>query len=859
MPELLAPAGSPQALFAAVSAGADAVYLGLDGFNARRNADNFTVETLGQACDYAHLRGARVYVTLNTVVLPHELGQALELARSAYLAGADALIVQDVGLCAQLSHQLPDARIHASTQMNVHNAAGVRAAVELGASRITCARELSLGEIAHLAQVAKALGAEIEVFAHGALCVCYSGQCLMSSLIGGRSANRGMCAQACRLPYTLKEVDNPDRELRSPGPHLLSPKDLCTIDDLIELVDAGVSSLKIEGRMKSPEYVYATVDVYRRVLDRIAQARGDGSAQRASRMSGPTDAERTRLSAVFSRGFTEGYLSGERNAAIMSFQRPNNRGQAIGRVKSLKSGVLSIAVTQPIRPGDVLEVWTSKGNKAIKVERECMSASKTATIELGEDARGIRQNDRVFRVRSADAAFSGDANHPKVPIVGSIELSLGKPLALSLRPATLEEVRARIAYGRLDALGADGPHAAEASLAIARRLESIFSDALPAVRVEGEVVEAARTKALVTDEVVEHVNRLGSAPFELLDLEVSLDEGVGLGFSQLHRIRTSGVTELAEALLAPFCGRDAGAVRVAGRARDAEVLEPQVCVVATNPDCARAAKRAGADAVYVPALDYKRGQAEMCGRLMRDVDTAGFPKDVTLMMPSIDHDAVGDAREARIDVDAWKYATAGELLYVESLGALGACAERGIPVQIGPKLPLTNAASLAVAQAFGAERVWLSPELTLSQIASLGKASPLPLGIFVQGALELMVCEHCLLTSQGPCNEECLTCPRRKVAYALSDRMGYEFRVVSDCFGRSHLYNSVQLDIVPALKGLMEARVSAFMIDATLMDPEQTAQATGRLRRALRDVSDGDPAPAKLPNTTSGHLHRGVS
>lgn len=222
--ELLAPAGGAEALHAAVAGGADAVYLGLDAFNARRNADNFTLETLGEACDYAHLRGVRVYVTLNTAILPSEVDRALECARQAYRAGADAFIVQDVGVAAELARSLPQARLHISTQMNTHNAAGIEAAAKLGARRVTLARELSLAEVEHLAGIASDLGLEVEAFAHGALCVCYSGQCFMSSMIGGRSANRGLCAQACRLPYELRNRAQ-RKELPSPGEHLLSPQD----------------------------------------------------------------------------------------------------------------------------------------------------------------------------------------------------------------------------------------------------------------------------------------------------------------------------------------------------------------------------------------------------------------------------------------------------------------------------------------------------------------------------------------------------------------------------------------------------------------------------------------------------------
>ena len=271
-PELLAPAGNEQSLHAAVQAGADAVYLGVESFNARRSAENFTLETLARACDFAHLRSVSVYLTLNTAVLPNEADDAMELARQAFRAGVDAFIVQDIGIASELARTLPEARVHVSTQMNTHSTAGLEAAAALGAKRVTLARELSLGEVGQMASAAARLGMEVETFVHGALCVCYSGQCFMSSMIGGRSANRGLCAQACRLPYTLHNKAL-RKTLDAPGEHLLSPKDLRAIELLPSLVEAGVASLKIEGRMKSPDYVFAVTSVYRRALDEVLAAR----------------------------------------------------------------------------------------------------------------------------------------------------------------------------------------------------------------------------------------------------------------------------------------------------------------------------------------------------------------------------------------------------------------------------------------------------------------------------------------------------------------------------------------------------------------------------------------------------------
>ncbi len=825
MPELLAPAGSAAALNAAVRAGADAVYLGLDRFNARQNADNFTLDALERACDYAHLRGVKVYVTMNTLILGDEMREACSTARAAYERGADALIIQDLGLAANIMRMLPPEALHISTQMNIHSADGLLAAAELGASRVTLARELSLGEISELVLVGREAGVECEVFAHGAICVCYSGQCLMSSMIGGRSANRGVCAQACRLPYHLVRSDAPDRELRAPGEFLLSPKDMCTADRLDDLASAGVASLKIEGRMKSPEYVHAVVSVYRRALDRLACADGEqGGPEGRSRVLSQEDREA--LGSVFSRGFTDSYLDGESADELMSYQRPNNRGQFAGRVKSVSGDEICIASEVQLVPGDLLEAWTRKGNVRFTVPHDA-SASKRSVRFSAEGVERIRANDRVFRIRSAEAAFKEDAHEPRVPVSAEVWLIQGEPLRMRFRVI-------------------DG---------FPRPLPEAAGDAV------GPVVEAARTKAVTRQDVEEHIGRMGSTPFVLADTVAHLDAGVGIGFSQLHACRTQALEELERALLAPFrdrtsCTEDALAPHANAPQASAA---PLIAVLATSPETARIAKRTGADLIYVPAFNYQRGGAEVAGCAREEVDQAGYPKGCIIVMPSIDRDGCGASAEALRGLDAWKNIAPGSEVMVESLGGMHRAQGLGCIIDVGAKMPLMNPSSLAVAEAFGVRRAWLSPELNAAQLRSMAKAAPMEVGVKVYGAQELMVTEHCLLSSQGPCDEDCAACKRRSVSFGLKDRKGYVFPVVTDVAGRSHLYNSVTLDIVPDLPDLMAAGVSCFLVDATLMDAEQTAQAVGRIRHAIEEAACGRGAVPKMPNTTSGHLHRGIS
>lgn len=829
--ELLAPAGNMAALHAAVAGGADAVYLGLETFNARRGADNFTLETLREACDFAHLRGVSIYVTMNTIILPDEVGEALECVRQAYRAGADGFIVQDIGLAAEISRTLPEASLHLSTQMNTHNLAGVRAAARLGAERITLAREVSLDEIALLCAAAAEEGMEVEVFAHGALCVCYSGQCFMSSMIGGRSANRGMCAQACRLPYELQNKAL-QKSLPSPGDHLLSPQDLCTVDRVDDLVAAGVASLKIEGRMKSPEYVFAVTSVYRKALD----------AALAKENAAIADADRDRLTDAFSRGFTTAYLDGKRGNDIMSYQRPNNRGLFLGRVDEVRDGAAYLKSAHALTEGDVLEFWTRKGNGTLTLGPVRTDKKGRYHLPLEGKTRTVKAGDRVFRVRSAEAAFADDAREPRVPLVGTATLHIGEPLRMEFHPAAEADIEG----------------APRTTLAVARRLQAAFPDGVSGVA-EGAPVEAARTRAVSFDDVAAHIDRLGNTPYQLVNLTIDMDDGVGIGFSALHGVRAAALDVLTEALTAEGHGRTLPRTTPREPLPAARPTGCRVAVTVTNPACARAAKRAGAHLIYVPALNYRRGEAVIAGQKNAAAEQAGYPKGCIPVMPVADHEAVGGAREAVVDADVWKYAAEGKPLLAESLGAMERASEEGALLDVGPHVPIANGLSLAVASEFGANRVWLSPELTLRQIESVAKDAPVELGVLLIGAQELMVTEHCMLMSQGPCDENCAVCPRRKSPHALLDRKGYEFPVVTDAMGRSHLYNAVELDIASSMPELLAADISSYMVDATLMNAEETAHAVGRAIRALHVAQNDGNAIAKMPNTTSGHLYRGVS
>ena len=814
--ELLAPAGNMECLHAAVKAGADAVYLGAGHFNARRGADNFSLENLAEACDYAHLRGVKIYLTLNTVVLPSELPDALELARQAYRCGVDAFIVQDIGISIELSRIMPDVEVHVSTQMNIHDEDGLRAAAALGATRVTLARELSLAEIARLHELAEELGVELESFAHGALCICYSGQCFMSSLVGGRSANRGRCAQACRLPYELH-----NRALRktldAPGEHLLSPKDLCTANLIPELLHAGVASLKIEGRMKSPEYVQAVVGVYRAVIDRVEAAIDRDGIDSVVASDAPelraSEEEVNVLSEAFSRGFTTAYLKGKRGNEIMSYGRPNNRGVFVGRVAKVREGLVFIDPETELHVGDLIEFWTNRGHFVHTIGE--FKTDRAGRVFFPVE-RAVGKGDRVFRVRNAEAAFVDDDKLSSVAVCARAELRIGQPALLTFTVA-----------------------AGDAS-----------------VTVEGPEVEAARTKAITEEEVREHIDRMGTTPFYLSSLEIDLDEGVGMGFSMLHKLRARAAKELQETILAHYHARKLE--RTPSRAFAPVVRKGwcKVAALATNPACARAAKRAGADLIYVPAANYRRGEAVIAGQLSDTAEQAGYPKQCIPVLSTVSQ--MFD-EEKRNGFDIWKRVKADKPVMVENLGQLLHATEMGAAPEVGPHIPVTNKLDLQAMADLGAQRVWLSPELSLVQIEELGDMAPMPLGLTIMGQTELMVTEHCLLMSQGPCNQKCTECARRKSPHYLKDRKGYEMPVITDCTGRSHLYNAVQMDVAHLMPEIIGAGVSTVLVDTTLMNVKETTEKVARAVRA-RDIAqkDGNKV-AKAEGATSGHLFRGVS
>ncbi len=812
LPELLAPAGSSAALRCAIAAGADAVYCGLSELNARRGADNFTDETFAEATELAHLAGSRVYLTENIAVKDDELEDACALALRAASLGADAIIVADLGLCALLAERAPELELHISTQANVGDVAGLRFCAELGVRRVTLSRELSLGEIRAVCAAGRGLGVECEVFCHGALCMAYSGLCRMSAARGARSANRGLCAQPCRLPHRLTSGDGVP--LASEESRALCPKDLCAVDELAELVDAGVAALKIEGRMKAPDYVLAVVGAWREALDAL---RLDASGAHA------LDAEvraraRAKLSRAFNRSFTSDYLHGRSGNEMMSYGRSNNRGALVGRVAGSHGNRVTVALTEPVGEGDLLEFRPDEAPDRFLAEPSPRAAEAGEHMEM-ELKRPMREGVPVRALREeatirASRAF-GKAAHPRPrPVDLKAMVRMGEPLRLRLAtPSRTPEERE-----------AHGPEIA--------------------VEVQGQAVEAARTRPLEEADVVRHLARFGGSPFAPHTVEVDLGEGAGLGFSALHHLRADAADALVDAILAPARARGERIAQLATResawaglresadfhACDAKTVE--VCCLAPSLEVAFAAQAAGADRVYLSeafagdAACASSGLTPWLSEISRAKDVAGQ-----------------EALLAR-----------GKPCVASTFSAIERAREAGAPFEVGFDLPIFNGACVRALARAGATGAWLSFELTAREIARVAAASPVPLGLKVAGALRTMTTEHCVLQAEQACTRGCARCEIRAGLPTLENIDGRFLPVRQGADGRSRIFWDAALDLVPRLQEVLDTGVSRLLVDATLMDADEASLAVRRVREALDARSVGRAAPRAIERATLGHF-----
>ena len=812
-PELLAPAGGPEPFYAALAAGADAIYCGMGSFNARRKADNFTDESFEAACRAAHLAGSRVYVTVNIVIKDEEMSEALSLVDRCWRLGADAFIIQDWGLFFEIRRLMPEVETHISTQANIHDARGTAWCKEAGADRVTLSRELSIDEIAIIHD---AVDIELEVFSHGAICFCYSGVCLLSSFTSrGRSANRGMCAQPCRLPYEL--IDETGRSWSKPGrERALCPRDTCTADKLPRLLDAGAHALKLEGRMKAPDYVHSIVSAYRAQLDDILAGReiSDETAQARYRQ----------LKRCFNRDFTSEYQEGRSGDEMMSYERSNNRGQIVGEVLGSKP----LGNTKGLKPDDKRRraAWTKL--------RLSEPVSKGDLLELRHDD----EFDQFLTAIAPEDARAGD----------SIECRTARPMPAG---ALVRLIRSQAALDAAEAaLKRPVARKRAVDVRVVAHLGQPFAVELTCIddptlsgRAEGFMVEAAKTRAVSAEDLVEHVGRMGSSPFEAVSFDIQLDEGCGMGFSAVHKVRAAACEALERAILAPYAERLNHLMVQSDPVCPADLNDlGEVCALVTSLNAAAAARKAGAARVYMTVDDLL---AE--GLSPASCSAEGVIPVLDEVSRELDHERL----------DPWF--TPGAPAAVGTISELALGAEIGSVVELRSCIPVHNVPCMRELAARGAHAAWLSPELTLAEIERIApQRGEMTLGLMVLGVPRVMTSEHCILQVAGACIHDCANCRLRARDFKLKNIDGRMLPVRTGLNGRSHLYDGVQLDATPQIPQLLRAGVTRFLVDGTLMNIDMLSRSVARTNRALEAARSGRTPDKRLPGTSSGCLFQGV-
>lgn len=826
MVELLAPAGSREALVAAVENGANAIYLAGNAFGARAYASNFDREALREAIHFAHLRKVAIHVTVNTIVADEEMGPLRDYLRFLYEAGADAVLVQDLGVARVAHETVPDLPLHASTQMSVSSLEGVRALAELGFTRVVLARELSLKEIRHICAHAPV---EIETFMHGALCVCYSGQCLMSSMIGGRSGNRGRCAQPCRLPYTLVDEKGQDVLGDEAGSYLLSPRDLSTIDVIPDLIEAGVSSLKIEGRMKRPEYVATVVRTYREAID--TYYRGKGYAV--------TQEERDDLAQIFNRDFTTAYLEGRPGKAMMSDRRPNNRGLLIGRVTAYDwdRRIVTVKLSGRLGLGDQVDFWVKVGGR-VTATISALTDAKGRAVEEGQAGdtvsfaipSAVRDHDRVFKVydarlmERAKETYASGAPVRRIPVAIEVHAAIGEPLTVAICDG-----EGHRAEGKTDFIG-----------------------------------ESARKRPLSEEIIRKQVSRLGTSVYEMKSLHCDIAGEVMVPMSEINEARRKAVEALDALRLKEIEAREhRPEPKFTDRIARPTPKKADFLVAVDTLGKAEAALAAGADGILFGGESYEHRviAPEEYERAWQMAREAGARIDFNT--PRIVHDGQQKHVERLLDAFA---AFPPDAVHVHNIAMLALVRRlTDFAIHADYSLISYNKQTLAFLKDYGASGATLSPELTAKEIRQLAKESPLPLTCIVHGRLELMVSNYCVTGSfLGGCGEGPCTQPCTRGHFALKDRKDALFPLAMDQFCHMHVLNSKVLSMMPHAMKFRAAGIETMQIEAKAMGEKEIAAIVKAYRKAMAFPEEPDEAQLSWiheqegKDITRGHYFRGV-
>jgi U32 family peptidase len=818
LPELLAPAGDWECARAAVENGADAIYFGLEKFNARMRANNFTEADLPKLMEFLHRRGVKGYVTFNILVFENEMADAEQYVRGMIAAGVDAAVVQDVGMCRLIRQHSPDFPIHVSTQMTITSAAGVAFARDLGCNLVVLARECSLKEIEkiqcsqleHYQLSPTHPPLPLEVFIHGALCVAYSGQCLTSEALGGRSANRGECAQACRMPYELvadgKLVPLGDRR------YLLSPQDLAGLEVLPDLARIGVASLKIEGRLKSPEYVANITRIYRKALDRL----------------GPVaNQDRYDMEMAFSRGLYTGWFRGTNNQQLVHGRFGKKRGVFLGEVSRIEGERVCVNLQGPLKPGDGVvfdaghpeqeeqggRVYEVKAGQASRLsptgpdrpQAKNGTGGTPVLLSFGRgdiDFKRIQVGDRLWKTsdpeldRRLRQSYEGVTPRFQRPILMEVHGLAGKPLTLIVR----------------DELG----HVVQLSstMALAR----------------------AEKQPLTTDRLREQLGRLGGTPFKLGELRNSLAGEVLLPVSELNRLRREAAQELETQRAQPKrwslecgvrsaeCGM-AGEAAVSGTPHSA-LRTPHLIVLVRNLAQLEAALQCGVETLYCEFEDpkkYREAVARFRNSTLRTPHSECFVAPPRVFKMGEDW-TLKQVRSS--EADGYLVRNYDHLAYFANERRIG-----DYSLNVANRL-----AADYFKNKFGLERVTASYDLNFTQLEALLHAAPPEwFEVTIHQHMPMFHMEHCVFCAFLSTGTDYTNCgrPCDTQDVKLRDRVGAEHPVKADAGCRNTVFNALAQTGADYIPRMLALGVRYFRVEFLNETPDQVAQTISQYRQLL--------------------------
>ena len=806
--ELLAPAGTMENFMAALESGADAIYLGGKVFNARAHAANFGIDELREAVRLAHILDVSVYVTVNILIGDTELKDLEQYIKDLDSIGVDAIIVQDLAVAEIAKRVAPNIHLHGSTQMTAATLDAVRFYESLGFTRVVLARELSLKEIQHICKHCKA---EIEVFVHGALCVCYSGQCLMSSFIGGRSGNRGACAQPCRLPYELLDSKG-ESVLPKHEAYLLSPKDLNYSEHMNELVAAGVTSFKVEGRMKKVSYVRQVIGTYREILDEASIHEN----------------QRKALASGFNRGFSTAYLEDTVGRQMMTVVAPNHQGKPIGKSYT-KKGEVYLSLTEPIEQGSLVKILQSNGSVTyytVDDEWTCVSD----TLYKGRPAEGLAVGQLYL------------ASTPK-----------------NTKSRGLQEFTRKYDMSVYLSVGSNG----ETNYT---ELTAILDSGL-SVTVTNEYVPAIANKVPTSlEKVTEQLGRLGNTLFRLSYVDIP-DGPYMWPASVLNALRRDAVTALETALITHHV-ESWQALQVTGdvdydfKAQHELSYDtcPMISARVDEIEGVKAAISGGAQKIVFGgdrlsrtpyALSIYDEVARLCAQsdVICTFATPRVVKDDEIEAYKHTLEAIVQAHPDSISIHVPQ-----ALLWLRELGYTGA-------IEADTGLNIFNTPTLHFWEQLHISCVNPSQELTLKQITELAKHSHVPIETMIHGYTEMMISEYCAIASfVGTGSKVNCPMPCVKESYSLKDRKGEIFPIRTDPYCRMHIMNSHEMDMRAYVPMLLQKGISILRVDGRHMKPSYVKDivsqyvgiATGTMEAPLKKIdSQGE-------SITRGHYFRGI-